>query len=408
MNPPDPAAALVTDPLSLFVLLTVMVGLVFYLSEIGPFRRFFDVVPPLVFCYFLPMLTTTFGITPAVSPLYDWFSKVFLPPILILLLLSADLRAIVRLGPKALAVMLAGAVGITGGAVLGYALMRGHLEPTAWKSVGALAASWTGGSANMGAVAGALDIPKEQLAPIIILDPVFAYSWMGILIALSAWQCRFDERTGVDPRIRVDLEQCLLAHGGEKAQPVTTRALLVMAAVALGGGWLCSTAGTALREELAPVIAGSSVLKTFSATTLTVIFATLLGLVLSATPLRKLEASGASKLGYTLLFLLLSTFGAQADLGEFDRIPAYAAVAFCMIAVHALMIWGAMRLLRAPLFLGATASQANLGGPASAAVVATAYEPPLAPVGVLLGILGGAFGTLAGLICANLCSLLAP
>lgn len=402
------AALLASDPVALFVFLTVMIGIVFYLSELGPFRRFFDIVPPLVFCYFLPMLTTTLGITPVQSPLYGWFNKVFLAPILILLLLSADLRSILRLGPRAIGVMLAGSVGITAGAFLGYLIMRHEVHPEGWKNIGALAASWTGGSANMFAVKAALNIPEDVFTPIVALDPIFAYSWMGILLALASFQKGIDQRLGSDTRLRADLEKRVREYAGEKARPITTRDLLVMIAVALGGGYLCSLAGGWIHGLLKPAIAKSSALATFSSSTLGIIFATLLGLALSATPLRRLEATGASKVGYALLYLLLPTFGAQANLREFGQILSYAVIALCMMGTHAVMILLAVKLTRVPLFVGATASQANIGGPASSAVVATAYEPPLAPVGVLLGILGGALGTFAGLLCANLCRLVAP
>ena len=114
------AAPLITDPLSIFVFLLGLVGFVFFLGDRKSLSKFFDVVPPLVFCYFLPMIATTCGIIPQESDLYKWINRVFLPPILLLLLVSADLKAILHLGPKALAIMLAGSVGIVAGSILGY------------------------------------------------------------------------------------------------------------------------------------------------------------------------------------------------------------------------------------------------------------------------------------------------
>lgn len=404
-----PEQALISDPLSLFIFLLGVVALIFYVSELPGFRRVFKYLPPLAFCYFVPMLCTTAGITPMKNPLYDALGKYLLPPLLILLLLPADIKAIIRLGPKAVTIMLAGSAGILFGAVVGYALFGGKLPPEAWKSVGALAASWTGGSANMIAVKGALEIPDAVFSPILIVDPLMAYSWLGVVIALAGWQEGFGRRFRVNNRVMEELNERVQCFRQEESRAISTRELLILLGVAGVGGYLCILGGAELATRfIKPAVARIPILEVLSAGTLTVVFASVLGLALSGTPLRRLECVGASSIGYALLFILLPTFGAQANLSQIDEIPWYAAIGALMLGMLALMLLLTMWLWRAPLFLGAVGSQANVGGPASAAVAASAYQPALVPVGVLLGVLGGVLGTFIGLLTAHLCKLLAP
>ena len=304
--------------------------------------------------------------------------------------------------------MLAGSVGIVGGAALGYALFRGHLDPEGWKNIGALSASWVGGSANMFAVKSALEIPDKIFSPMIIVDSVLCYSWMGLLIALAPWQDAYARRFGADVSVLHEVRQRLDSYAEGAQRAATTRDLLVVFGIAMAGGYLCMLAGQKANAALKPSMDAYPFLKTFSAMTITVILVTAAGLALSFTPLRRLEQVGASRMGYAMLFLLLPTFGAQANLREIGRIPWYAAVAVVMLTVQGVCLFIAMRLTRAPLFFGATGSQANVGGPASASVVASAYQPAMAPVGVLLGVLGGILGTYAGLLAAAVCRLMMP
>jgi uncharacterized membrane protein len=412
---------LITDQTGVFMFLLFLVGVIFFVSEFPPLRKFFSYVPPLVFCYFLPMLATTFGIIPEQSPVYDWVNATILPPIIILLLLSADMKAIIRLGPRALTVMLSGCTGIVFGSFFGYLMVRNRVDPLAWQSVGALAASWTGGSANLAAVKVALEIPDPVLSPMFVVDPVMAYSWMGLLLAMAGMQTRFAARFNSDTRILETLDR-QIAESQEAERPITTRDLLLLLAIAFVSGYLCAKCGAWLGDRIKTFASATfeqqaggggsviwaSLLKTFSASTITVIFVTLTGIAMSFSPIRKLEPAGASKLGYAFLYLLIPTFGARANLTRFEQIPWYAVIGLVMILSHAVFIFAAVILTRSPLFIGATASQANVGGPASAAVVASAYQPKLAPVGVLLGIFGGILGTFIGLATAQLCRLIAP
>lgn len=398
----------IEDPVGIFIFLLGMVGVIFALSELSLLRRLFHVLPPVVFCYFVPMFATTGGLIPAKSSLYPLMNSLLLYPVLILLLLSADFRAMVRLGPVALGLMFVGSLGVVMGAMLGYAMFAPRLDPEGWKNVGALAASWTGGSANMLAVKGALEIPDRVFSPMIAVDAVMAYTWLGGLLLLSGWQAGYARRVGVNARLQREIENRLSEWAQVPMRPATTRDLLVLLAVGVVGGYVCQWSGRLLYGWLKQSYAAAPWFSALSETTLGVVLASTMGIVASFTPLRRLDEVGASRLGYAFLYILLPSYGAQADLREFAMLPWYMAVGGVMLLVHGVLVFGTMRWLRAPLVFGAVASQANIGGPASASAVATTYQRELAPLGVMLGILGGVIGTYVGLVTAHLCHFFAP
>lgn len=399
---------MIQDPLAIFVVFVGIVGGVFLLSECKIFRPLFHFLPPVVFCYFIPMFATTAGLLPSKSSLYDLMNTVLLYPVLILLLLSANFRAILRLGPVALGLFFVGTVGILIGAVLGYAMFAPRLDPQGWKNIGALASSWTGGSANMVAVKAALNIPDTVFAPMFAVDAVMAYSWLGLLILLSSFQAAYARRVGVNARLQREIEDRVAEWAQVPQRAPSTRDLLVLIGIGLVLGHLCNVGGRSLYAWLRasyPMFPG---ITSISGSTLGVIVASTLGIFFSFTPLRRLEEVGASRMGYALLYLLLPSFGAQADLRELAQLPWYMAVGAVMLLVHGLLLGLFTYWLRAPLVFGAVASQANVGGAASASVVASTYQRELAPMGVLLGILGGIVGTYIGLLTATLCQFFAP
>ena len=177
---------MIQDPVLVFAYLAAVVALVFQVARVPALRPLFDRLPALVWTYFLPMLSTTAGILPAESPVYRALARYLLPASLCLLLLSSEIKAIARLGRTALIVMTVGMAGIMLGGVSGFLLLRPWLPPDAWKAVGALVATWIGGSANLVAVANALDLSPELQGVLIIVDTVVAYTWMGFLISLAA------------------------------------------------------------------------------------------------------------------------------------------------------------------------------------------------------------------------------
>jgi len=385
-------AALITDWRSLLAALVVIVGLIYRLRAMPALQGFFRIAPPILWVYFIPMLGTSFGLFPKASPLYDETIRLLLPPGLVLLLLSSDAKSLVRLGPKAIGTMLFGTAGIVLGAPIALLMFKAWLPADTWMGMGALSGSWIGGSSNMVAIKESLGTPEGIFGVMIVVDVLIGYGWMGVVMALSGFQDRIDGYFKVDRSIVDDLNRRIADFQAAQRRPMEFVDLAMIVAIGMGAGWAC----TRLGAWLPPV---GSIISSFG---WTVILAATIGIGLSFTRVSRLEGAGASHVGNLFLYLLLTTLGAQADLRAVLDAPIFFLVGAVWIAIHATILFLGGRLLKAPMFLIATASQANVGGVVSAPIVASVYQSSLAPVGLLLGVFGNILGLYAGLLCATL------
>ena len=375
-------------PLAAF--LSAVLGLVFWLSTFESLERVFKFLPPVIWAYFVPMLSTTLGIIPPESPVYDWMSTYLLPFALFLLMITVDIRAILRLGPMALIMMLAGTAGIVIGGPIAFGLLGGFFaDPEAWKGFAALSGSWIGGTANLVAIQESVGASASTLAPLLVVDVVVGYGWMGVLIFLSAYQDRFDRWVGADASHVQELNKRMESLNQERT-PAEIGDYAFIVGIALA-----AAVGSRLTGDLLPEL-GSVI----SSGTWAVLIVVTVGLVLSFTPLQDLERKGASKIGYFALYLLLTSIGAKADLSVVLDVPMYLVTGAVWIAIHILVLFAAARYFKAPLFFVATGSMANVGGAASAPIVAGVYLPAMAPVGLLMGVAGYILGIYAALGCS--------
>src|ERR1700733_12774402 len=196
---------MIHDPLQLILVLLAVESCVLFLAGNPRTKHFFNFLPSMFWIYFLPMVLSTCGIIDAKSPLYQGITRYLLPPALFLLLLNVDFKAISRLGPCALVMFFAGTFGIMLGMVISFVIFKPLIGPQFWGGFGALSASWTGGSANMIAVKEALNTPDAVFFPMVIVDTILPYVWMGILVTLAARQESFDQWNRSDRRILDDL-----------------------------------------------------------------------------------------------------------------------------------------------------------------------------------------------------------
>jgi uncharacterized membrane protein len=285
---------------------------------------------------------------------------------------------------------------MVGGPVV-FAIFGGFFEdPVAWKGFAALSGSWIGGTANLVAMKQSFGTPDSTLGPLLVVDVVAGYGWMGVLIFLSAYQDRFDDWIDADTEAMDRLNKKMEA-AEDTRRPVTLRDLAVMVGLALAatvvgravGGWF-------------PTVGGI-----ISASTWAILLVVTVGLALSFTPLQKMEDAGASRMGYFALYLLLTSIGAKADLAAVLDVPLYLLAGVVWIAIHIAFLMAAARMINAPLFFVATGSMANVGGAASAPIVAGVYLPALAPVGLLMGVAGYILGIYAAWGCGVLIRLVA-
>jgi uncharacterized membrane protein len=412
---------LVSTPPALFAFLAAIVATVHWLGRRPSLSVFFRYCPPLIWSYFIPMICSSLGIIPSASTLYGFMMRVILPVIVVLLLVGSDTAAIARVGRKGIAMMLIGTLGIVAGAVGSFALFLyllppGTLPADMWKGMATLSGSWIGGSPNMAAIAGSLGLEKSALfGKLVVVDTVCAYTWLGILIAGVAWQERFDRFNRTDSRLAAELSERLSRRHAERSRPITMSDFITMLAVSFVVGQLCLLAGDFVASQITGAEAAGGLMKRLYLSQVMsgfgwgLLLVTFVGIGLSFTRFRELEDAGASVVGNAGLYLLLTTFGAQADLRAIQAEDGWLfAIGATWLLIHITVLLVGARLLRAPLFLVATGSMANIGGTASAPVVAAAFHPSLAPVGLLMAILGGILGTPVGLlIVGKLCALIA-
>ncbi len=377
--------------LLIIAVLAAVEALVLGLSRHERTRRWFDFLPPVFWIYFLPMLLSTCGIIDPQAKILSRVTTHLLPMSLLLLLVTVDLKAILRLGALAVAMFFIGALGIMAGTVLSFRIFKNTVGGDFWSGFGALSASWTGGSANMIAVKEAFGVPDRIFAPMVVVDTIVPYVWMGMLIAVAGLQPVMDRWL----RSRREVIDALGPRAAIKQAPVRWSAGGVTFVLMFAG------VGSLLARQVALML--PLVKDVISPYAWTIVLVSLLGLALSMTPVRRLEQSGASALGYYILYFVLAAIGAKASLTNISSALVLIAAGGVIVAVHAFFLITGAWLLRAPFFLVAVASQANVGGVASAPVVAEVYQPGLASVGLLLAILGNIVGTYLGILCGQCC-----
>lgn len=356
-------------------------------------KKYFGFLPAVFWIYFLPMCVSSIGLIDAKSPLYGLATTYGLPASLFLLLLGVDLKSIARLGRTAVLLFLAGSFGIMLGTMLSFAIFRPFVGDIFWMGFGALSASWTGGSANMVAVKEALGTPDDVFLPMVVVDTIVPYVWMGLLVSVSTGQVAIDRWLGADRGVIDDIRKRM--SGIAQVQVAT---LNMKNIVLLAGFAFAVSVGVQRVAQVLPAVEG--VISSFA---WTIILVSTLGLAGSLTPLRRCEALGSTRIGYYLLYFVLTTIGAKASVSHLGASAVLIAAGVVIILVHAAVLLIAARLLKAPMMLIATASQANVGGVASAPVVAEIYQPGLASIGLLMAILGNIIGTYLGIVVGQIC-----
>ena len=384
---------MIKDPNAIFIYIVSLIGLIHYLKSISALEKVFKYAPPIIWIYFLPMLSSGIGVIPTASPLYSWTSKYLLPPALILLLLSSNIKILSTLGSKAIGTMLFGTLGIVLGGPISLLIFGSFLPEDAWMGLAALSGSWIGGSANMVAIGKSIGTSDNLFGNMIVIDTVVGYGWMGIVILISGHQKSIDKWNDADTRIIDDLNIKMSTEDSKR--PTSFNDLLTIVVVSLFFGLLSLELGK-LIPDLGKVVTSFG---------WTIILVSLIGVSLSFTRLSDLNNAGASHVGNLFLYILLGTIGAKANITQIGDLPYYIAVGILWIFIHAIILFFGGRLLKAPMFLIATSSQANIGGVVSAPIIATVYKKSLAPVGLLMGVIGNIIGIYAGLFTAWLLSL---
>ncbi len=404
---------LITNDVTVLGLLSLILGLVFYSSNSQhPFwRKFYQYIPALLMCYLLPSLLNTFGIVSAEFSQVDEVAKYYLlPACLVLLTLSIDIKAIGALGNKALIMFLTGTIGVViGGPIALFAIsaiwpeLIGVTGPDAvWRGMAALAGSWIGGGANMLAMKEIYGADGKIFTIMVTVDIVVANLWMACLLYFAANHKRIDVKSGADTSGIDKLINRVEAFERKHSRRPELKDFIFILAIAFGAAGFAHLAA----DFLVPYFQSNfPELKKFSLHSKLfwiIVLVTTVGLIFSFTKVRQLEAVGASKVGSSFLYILVATIGLHMDITQIVEAPKYMVIGLIWMAVHVLLLFIVGRIIKAPIFYLAVGSKANIGGAASAPVIASAFHPSLAPVGVLLAVLGYALGTYMAWICGQL------
>jgi len=399
-----------------FGILMVVLAVIFKTSSLksSGWQKFYRYVPALLLCYFVPaLLHWPLGlISGEGSNLYFVASRYLLPASLIMLTLSIDFKGIMNLGPKALIMFFTATLGVViGGPVALFIVMTffPDIVPVSlqdlWHGLSTVAGSWIGGSANQTAMKEIFHVGDDLFATMIIVDVVVANIWMGFLLYGAGISDKLDKKLKADNSAITDLMKRIEDYRANVEKIPSTTDIFVLLAVAFGGVALAHFGADIItpilgkHKEALIEMRLNSLLSSFF---WLIVFSTTIGLLLSVTKAKKLEGVGASRWGSVFIYILVATIGMKMNLGEIWDNKGLFAIGFIWMAVHVSLLLVVAKLIKAPFFFVAVGSQANIGGAASAPIVASAFSPSLAPVGVLMAVLGYALGTYAAILSAFL------
>ncbi len=403
------------DAIVLGLLICVLAG-VFVTAESNhpAWKKFYSVVPPLLLCYFIPaLLHWPLGwISGESSSLYKMASRYLLPASLVFLCLSIDLKGVLNLGSKALIMFFTATLGVIVGGPLALLFVLkvapglvGYEADELWRGFSTIAGSWIGGGANQAAMKEIFNVSTKLFSSMVVVDVLVANVWMAALLYGAANSNRIDRWLKADNSAIEKLRQDIESYSESIKKIPSTTDIFVLLAVGFGAVALSHLGADLImpvlekHEATLKAIYLESIISSFF---WIVLIATTLGLLVSFTRLRALEGVGASRMGSVFIYILVATIGMQMNIKEVFEAPGLFLVGVVWMLVHVSLLLFVAWLIKAPFFFVAVGSQANIGGAASAPVVASAFSPALAPVGVLLAVLGYALGTYGALISAFL------
>lgn len=407
---------MITNDAVVFGILISIISLVFITSNSQNkiCKKFYKFVPSLLLCYFVPSIFNTLGIISGeLSNLYFVASRYLLPASLVLLTISIDLPQIIKLGPKALIMFLTGTFGIIFGGPISILLvsyivpsmLNGADSDLIWRGFTTVAGSWIGGGANQAAMKEIFEVDDTIFSTMIAVDVIVANIWMAFLLYGAGIHSKVDKVLKADSSAIEELKMKIEKY---KSQ-INKIPDLVDTIKIMGVGFGVTAISHFGSDFIAPYIKNNySYLEKFSLTSgffWLIVLSTTIALCLSFTKVRQLEGAGASRYGSLFLYILVATIGMKMDtMAIFDN-PGFFLIGLIWMAIHASLLIMVAKIIRAPLFFLAVGSQANVGGAASAPIVASAFHPSLAPVGVLLAVFGYALGTYGAWLCGILMKL---
>ena len=418
----DETTAYITNDAVVLGMLLILLALIFKTATSTSkfWLKFYKFIPALLLCYFLPSVFNSLGIISGdESNLYFVASRYLLPGSLVLLCLSIDLKGVINLGPKALIMFFAGTLGIILGgpiailAVSTFApeIIGGSGPDEVWRGLATVAGSWIGGGANQTAMKEIYGASDALFSAMITVDVIVANIWMAFLLIGAGMTTKLDHILKSDTSAITALKEKIENYSSSILKPTSFPDIMIIAAIAFGGTAIAHFGAdliTPFMESKKEILTEYRLTSMSSNFFWIVVISTLLGLLFSFSKLRQYEGVGASKFGSAFLYILVATIGMKMDVTAiFDNLGLFL-IGLIWMLIHVFILLLVAKLIKAPFFFVAVGSQANVGGAASAPIVASAFSPALAPVGVLLAVFGYAVGTFGAIFCAQLMQAVAP
>ena len=400
------------DAIVLGILMGIL-GFVFITSSSKhPFwKKFYKYIPGLLLCYFIPSIFNSLGIISGDSSnLYFVASRYLLPTSLVLLTISIYLHEIKKLGSKAFIMFFTCTLGIIIGGPLAIIIVSavspdiigGSGPDSVWRGLSTVAGSWIGGGANQAAMKEVFEVNDSIFSAMVAVDVIGANVWMAFLLYGTGINNKIDSWFQADATSINELKDKIEAYQAQILRIPNTSDTVKVLSVGFG-----ITAFAHFGADIiAPTILQNAPwLSRFSLTSSffwLIVLSTIISVALSFTKARELEGVGASRIGSVFIYILVATIGMKMNvMAVFDN-PGLFIIGLIWMAIHAFILIAVAKIIKAPFFFLAVGSQANVGGAASAPVVASAFHPSLAPVGVLLAVLGYAIGTYGAWLCGIL------
>lgn len=357
--------------------------------------KFFEYAPPIVLLYLITMIFCTLGVwdLEATKPAYSALKNNILFAMIFLMLLRCDIRKILKLGPKMLGGFFAASISIGIGFIATYAIMHSALGSEAWKALGALCGSWMGGSGNMIAVQAAFDIGEADMAYALVVDSIDYSIWVMFLLWAINLAPKFNKWVKADTTTLDEVSKRLEEDAKANNEPITFVNIIFLLGISL----VISAVG----QNFGATVSGT--LTFLDKSTWTVLFITLAGLIGAVTPIGKM--AGGTELSNVMLYSVVALLASRASFLELSDAPIWILAGFMILAIHGILLLIIAKIFKLDMFTCGVASLANIGGSASAPILAGAYSGALVPVGVLMALMGYVIGTGGGIIVANIMSL---
>ena len=358
--------------------------------------KFFEYIPAVVLIYFVAMLLSTIGVweqTEEINMYYSRFKNNLLPAMIFLMLLKCDLRKIIKLGPKMLIGFFSASISIGIGFVATYSIFKNMYEPDTWKAFAALCGSWMGGTGNMVAIQGALNVSDAKLGYTLLMDSINYAIWVMILLALVPFTKKFNKWTKADTSLIDEVGEEIAKAQEKERKIIEFTDMILLTGVSLFVAATAMFISTKLPQS-----------DFLSETTWTVIIVTVAGIIAAMTPLAKVP--GSSEISNLMLYTIIGLIASRANFAELAQAPLYIISGFVILGIHGLILFLAAKLFKLDLFTCGVASLANIGGVASAPILAAAYSEALIPIGVLMALMGYVIGTGGGLLVGKILSMI--